>query len=149
MPLIHGQLSLQIGPVTLVRFNRTRKDLFNARRAGRATPPPVEVPTLIDTGAEQTVIDRSVLNQLGVAPKQFGTVNAPALGGFKPSPLNDVSLQVLHASGGAANHLTFDEIEIVELHVSTLGYQAVLGRDVLAQCVLIYDGTTNSFTLAY
>lgn len=149
MPVIYGPLTLGFGAVTLVRLNRTRKDLFNARRAGRATPPPVEVQAILDTGAEQTILDPSVLNRLGVAPKKYGPANAPALGGFSFRPTYDVSFQILHSSGRASDHLSLDQLEVTELPVATLGYEAVIGRDVLAQCVLIYDGPTNSFTLAY
>ena len=41
------------------------------------------------------------------------------------------------------------ESEVIEYPLSALGYEAILGRDVLASCVLIYDGTAGTFTLTY
>ncbi len=42
-----------------------------------------------------------------------------------------------------------DRLEVESLPLAAFGSEAVLGRDILASCVLVYYGTTNAATLAY
>lgn len=42
-----------------------------------------------------------------------------------------------------------DTIAVVELDLKGLGVDALIGRDILSECVLHYNGATSDFTLAF
>lgn len=43
----------------------------------------------------------------------------------------------------------FDTIPVMETHLSNQGIQALIGRDILAMCLLVYDGQAGIFSLAF
>lgn len=109
----------------------------------------MEILALIDTGAEVTCIDRSISNQLGFLPKQYGSTNVPGLGGIAFSVFVEVEFQIPHPTAPISQFFTIEDLEAVELDIQSLGYDAILGRDVLSHCVLIYDGVVGSYSLSY
>jgi hypothetical protein len=119
------------------------------RLAFRPVPPPVEARALLDTGAEMTCVDSALIQLVG--PSFGGTVmaNLPAHGGITIVPRYDVTLTIVHPSGDPDQHLVLHNITVLEIPLAVLGYQAVIGRDVLAQCRFLYDGPGNHFELAY
>jgi hypothetical protein len=73
-------------------------------------------------------------------------VHTPSTGSQAHSTgLYDVNLVLLHP----ALSLTLSNVAVAEAHLSIQGIQALIGRDVLKQCLLIYDGQTGIFTLAF
>lgn len=122
------------------------------RQAGRAIPEPVKMRALLDTGADVTCIDKHVLAPLvarGLPFTRFVYSNVPALGGLLPSLEYDVGLTIPHPTGQPRSSLRVRAIAIIEKPLGALGYQAVIGRDVLDRCLFIYDGPSKSFTLGY
>jgi hypothetical protein len=113
-----------------------------ARLAGQPIPPPVQVRALIDTGAETSCLDTTYVRQLGLPFGGLSLANLPASGGTQFAPEHDASLTVLHPSGQRANNSTWT-------WEHSAGYQALLGRDVLAWCRLLYDGPGARFKLRY
>jgi hypothetical protein len=63
--------------------------------------------------------------------------------------LHDASVIVLHPSGRARGNLSVLDLTVVELDLAALGYEALLGRDLLARCRFLYDGPKSSFQLRY
>jgi hypothetical protein len=76
-------------------------------------------------------------------------VNVPALGGLSITIQRDAGLRFLHPSNVPGLDFVVDDILLSELSLNALGYQALIGRDVLDSCLFIMDGEANSFTLAY
>jgi len=76
-------------------------------------------------------------------------VNVPSLGGVSFAPSHDVRLTVVHPSVDRAHDLVLSDILIMGLDLGTLGYQALLGRDVLAHCRFLFDGPGKRFKLRY
>lgn len=46
-------------------------------------------------------------------------------------------------------HITLPIVPVVEAHLSFQGIQALLGRDILSNCLFLYDGQSGVFTLAF
>jgi len=121
------------------------------RQAGRAVPPPAVIPALIDTGAEVSAVDSAVLNPfypLGIRPLRFVFVNTSGLG-TGPLPEYSVSLSIGTTPGSHRAALTLRNQAMLAHDLAPLGYQAILGRDVLSHCLLVYDGPGQAVTLAY
>ena len=123
------------------------------QRAGRAVPQPAVIDALIDTGADVTVIDRRVIASFtrhGLTQHRFVLLNAPAAGvrvvagGVGVTSEYLVGMSLPHGSAAPLRLRTFP---VLEGDLSSLGYDAVIGRDVLAHCTLFYDGPGRRFTL--
>ena len=45
--------------------------------------------------------------------------------------------------------LSISNVAVAEAQLSIQGIQALIGRDVLKNCLLVYDGQNGTFTLAF
>jgi hypothetical protein len=95
-------------------------------------------------------MDPSVLQALGLTPTGSATVNTPTTGN---QPHNAETYDVsLYVPGAAATQapLVINTLQVIcaEL-LASQGFHALIGRDILAQCVLIYNGPLSSFIVAY
>lgn len=125
-------------------------DALAQRQAGKPIPPMSIALAVIDTGAEVSAVDSAVLTplyNLGIQPTRFVFVNVGGTGGG-PLPEYPVSLSI-GASLGSRQGLTLRNQAMLAHDLAPLGYQAILGRDVLSRCLLVYDGPSQSVTLAY
>ncbi len=62
-------------------------------------------------------------------------------------PQFDVTLGITHPSG---NNLIIETVPIIAIpNFQRAGISALVGRDVLANCLFIYNGTEKSFTLGF
>ena len=148
MPVLTGMLQHD-GPLVDVAFGWSAVAGKQERAALRPVPPPLRARALVDTGAEITCVDAALIQQLGLPFGAFVPANLPAHGGLTFGVLHDASLAILHPSGNARDHLTLLNLSVLELSLSSLGYQACIGRDVLARCRFLYHGPRNAFRLRY
>lgn len=148
MAIAHGILTVADGAVITVRFALPRAVLARRLRAGAAIPGPLSVPALLDTCAQVTCVDPSVIARLGASPALVTMANLAAMSGLAPTLRYELALTVGDPAT-ATSLLEVPDLEVLEVPLAGLGYEALIGRDVLAQCVLVYDGLTNSFALAY
>lgn len=115
-------------------------------KSGKPIPKPVQIQGLIDTGASISAVDKEALNKLELDPT--GTV-----GGLTPSSSGkhhkfrqfDVSLKLIHTSFTKK----IDPLAVVECELEAQGIQALIGRDILSECLLVYDGVDDTFALAF
>jgi hypothetical protein len=142
-------LTVKDGPRVRVRIELTRAEEKLPRASAQAIPQPVEIWALIDCGAECSCVDGGVVRRLNLPAYKFSFVNAPALSGIGFESVREAILAVLHPSNDPNLELVFPSLHLTELDLGTLGYDALVGRDVLAKCVLTYNGPASSFTLSY
>ena len=139
------------GPIIALTLGLSWADIQALRMAGRPVPAPVAVQALIDTGAEASCVDPSVLAPLitGVPPGRFVFANVPAASGVTPAGEYTVSLTVVHPSGNRRANLVLANQPVVEVPLGALGCDFLVGRDVLARCLLVYNGPAGRLTLVY
>lgn len=102
---------------------------------------------LIDTGAETSALDTSVVAKLRAVGAKYITVtpsNAPALGGWGLAPVLLVRLALTPPQGPP---LVERNVLVQELPIGRLGYDVLVGRDVLRRCDFHYLGRTTRFEL--
>ena len=145
MPHLNQQIAAG-GPLIdlLVSVSSPRRDALT--KAGLPVPNPVSLRALIDTGASGTCIDPTIIQQLGMPPSGSTLIHTPSTSGA-PHPCNqyDVSLIFVHPK----ITFTFHALPVVETSLASQGIQGLLGRDVLAECLFIYDGASGNYTLAF
>ena len=117
------------------------------RQAHRPVPPALDTRALVDTGAEITCVDAALLQQLGLPLAQLALANVPALGGLRVGAHYHAGIVVSHPSAGM--HLAVENLLIMEVPLAGLGYQALIGRDLLNRCDFLYSGRRQNFTLMY
>jgi hypothetical protein len=140
------------GPLINVLIGLAASDVFSLRKAGRPVPPPHALRALVDTGADVSCVDPFVLNTViaaGIQPNRFLYTNVLAAGGVTLLPEYLVNLSLVHPSGDPHTNMVLRDQPVLEQRLGSVGYHAVLGRDVLTHCVLVYDGPSNQFILAY
>jgi hypothetical protein len=148
MPVLTGVVSSE-GVLVDVQIGWSAASGRTLRAALRPVPPLVEAKALIDTGADSSCVDPTILQALGLPVGGFAMINVPAHGGLTFATQHDASLSVLHTSGDARMNWVLDSVLVVELAIGVLGYQMLLGRDVLAGCRFLFDGPANKFELSY
>ena len=119
------------------------------RRQGQVVPSPIEVDALIDSGADISCVDPSVLRGLNPTVKTVIPTNVPAISGLGYSSQYIVDLTILDPGGTLSNNLSIRDITLTEIDLNTIAIQALIGRDILSRCVFTFDGPANSFSLGY
>lgn len=149
MPRLTGTWTLSDGAVVPVRIGIAAADVQALRAAGRPIPQPVETTALIDTGAEITCLDPSVLARLALPFIGITPVNMPAGGGLTGGARHAGSLVVPHPSGRPRDDFRVPTVTFTEIDLGALGYEMLIGRDLLVLCVFRLDGPNRTFTLDY
>jgi hypothetical protein len=140
LPLDGGAARLEV----LVGVSAGRE--ADLRRLQQPVPSAVRVLAEIDSGATVSGVDLPLLAQLGLQSTISTSLFTPATGAILQSfPVYDVSLILSHP----AVNFHLGTLPVVGTHLAAQGIQVLLGRDVLAHCVFIYNGPGNSFTLCF
>jgi hypothetical protein len=138
------------GPIVnaVVAPSQARQDALRA--AGLPLPAPIRVRALIDTGASCTSIDPSVVAGLGLNPTGTAQVHTPSTGNTPHQALQyDVMIGI---PGSDQSHppAIFPTVPVITATLlGTQGFHALFGRDLLDDCVLVYNGSMKFFTLAW
>ncbi len=144
--VIGGQTLLEQGPITPVEVKITRELSSFLSTKGETLPPACTGLALIDTGTTRSCIDVSVAQRLNLLPISATQV---------------VSANGQSFQGTYAAHIRFPAIgwdieysSVLSVNLSGQTIQGapvivLIGRDLLAKCVFVYNGTIGSFVLAH
>ena len=118
--------------------------------ASKPVPTPVIAKGLIDTGASCTCVDVSVIKKLKITPSGEININTPSTKSRKPETMNqyDISLKIYESAEAPPYIIRNLPVIETELLVNQ-GFDALIGRDVLSKCVLVYNGSKKYYTLAF
>lgn len=118
------------------------------KRAGLPVPVWQLGDFLIDTGASGTCIDPALIQPLGITPSGAVNVQTPSTGdGAHPCYQYDVQLFIPGRDGSEG--LLVECLPILETALSSQGIAGLLGRDVLDRCLLVYNASLKTLTMAY
>lgn len=131
--------------VSFARFTALTDD-------GQDVPKPISIRALVDTGASCTCIEPSVLEALQLTPKGQVPTYTPSTGAL-PHQCDQYDIS-LFIPGGTATTLPFNRPNLLVIAATKgslhhQGIQGLIGRDILEHCLLQYNGSMGSFTLAY
>ena len=156
MPVYNGEFRTQAGqpgPGGLLRFGPVLPVEVAIPSAlskylashSQHIPSPVAGFALIDTGATRSCADTSVIAALGVNPigvTFLGTASGRSQHNLYPAKFSFPAIKF---------EVEFGSVVGVNLAQQSVGGRqiiALIGRDVLAQCLLVYNGPKGSFSLA-
>ena len=139
-------LLMQAGPMLSVQVALPSALEEHLASQNQPIPPSIQGWALIDTGATRSCVDTQVISSLQVNPigiATVGTAKGQVQQNLYPAKFNFPD----------ANNMTieFSSAVGVDLTGQSIGEQrlvALIGRDVLSHCILIYNGPGGFFTLA-
>jgi hypothetical protein len=108
------------------------------RDAGGRIPPHQNCFALIDTGASRTCIDERFARSLQLT--QWEPVQIKTLAGLS------IRAQYRARLGIGSTHY---DITMAGADLASQGLDALIGTDVLSDCVLVYSGVSGQFTLSF
>lgn len=136
-----GPASLQaIGPTVQVELTIPEELARYFEREGIPIPGPVTGIALIDTGASITAVDRSIISKLQISPIGVTTVYTPQ--GSAEQEIFPIKLTF----AGSPIFVNFSQVLGSDL--ISQGIFALIGRDVLSSCVLVYNGPLSHYSLS-
>jgi hypothetical protein len=129
-----------------VALSTHRVDVLKA--AGMGFPRPEMAKAMIDTGAGISSISPSIAQRLALISTGVTAIHSATTGGAPQNcNLYDVCLAFVQPSVKVLG-VNIPVIEL-DLSASTPGVDVLLGRDLLRQCLFIYDGQSGTFVLAF
>jgi Aspartyl protease len=123
------------------------KQTVSLQRRGRPVPAPIAVRALIDTGSDVSVINPNLVGQLGL--RLLRTTSTQSTTGSSPVNLYGASMSIYGLAGVAGPALVLSDLVVMEAVTPLDDVDALVGRDVLAECLLIVDGPRRQFILAF
>jgi predicted aspartyl protease len=134
------------GPMVVVLVG-LHYDEASSRLDRGENPPYVRLPLLIDTGAVVTLLDERVFRSMGLAPIRYDALMlADGKPQQKPVYKASISIPTEDASGRLVPEVF--EVEMFGLDTGQQGHGGLLGRDLLRNFRLHYDGTNGTYELA-
>ena len=130
-----------VGPNIEVILAPLEAQLKSIADHGGTTPQPVSGHALIDTGASTTCVDAETAQRAGMALVTTGRIMS-ATHTNELVPVFAGRLTVAQAS------ITVNSTRAFGLNLKDQGLVALIGRDLLANCVLVYNGLDGSFSLS-
>jgi hypothetical protein len=117
--------------------------------SGLPIPNLVTMRLLIDTGASCVALDQTAIASLGLVPTGRATVHTPSTDAAAPHFCNQYDVSLVLPAASERMPLLLEALPILEGAFRHQGIDGLLGRDVLAQCTLVYNAPVGSYTLAY
>ena len=137
------------GPLIKVLFTVSEARAAALGKLGQPTPKAPVASGLLDTGASCTCVDPSILQALGLKPTGETQLLTPSTGNV-PERADEYDCGVFIFAESTENPYAIRNLPVVETPLlQSQGFHALIGRDVLAKCVLIYNGSANTYTLAF
>jgi hypothetical protein len=135
------------GPTLEVVVSLAGHQLAALQQAGAAFPRALPLRALIDTGADVTAIDPSVMQQLGmVSHLKASTLTAA---GQVEVKLYEVSMTISGPLGPVGPVFVRPTLLVTELAAPLPNLAVLIGRNVLAECLYLQDGPGGYFLLAF
>jgi hypothetical protein len=134
------------GAVISLQIGLSAPRIAALQKTNAPVPQAVVLRCLIDTGASGTCVDAAALAPLGLTPTGTTLISTPSTGQTPHQCLTyDVGIMFAHQDG----YRLFGTIAVVATDFSVQSIDGLLGRDVLGSCLLVYDGTAKTFSIAF
>ena len=130
-----------VGPICRVKIGLSIPATTELKEEGKKIPSLYEVTALIDTGASGTAINSEVVGNLSLVPRGVTKIATPST---KAHPCNVYDISLFFPNG-----VTIPLLQTVEAPLEGQNIQCLIGRDVLAKGILIYNGYMNTFSLSF
>ena len=136
-----GAALWRLGPRVQVTLSPLEAQIKSLTEKGKAPAAPAVGWGLIDTGAYTTCVDRTAAENVGLAIVDTGPMGSAT----HDNEIVPIFSGRVHVEG-IPRHVDMHRAYGANLH--SQGLIALIGRDLLASCVLVYNGLDDSFSLS-
>ncbi|RZD17991.1 MAG: hypothetical protein EVG15_08480 [Candidatus Acididesulfobacter diazotrophicus] len=156
MPSVNLGIDRTLGPI-LQAYILPTKYRIDALIKAKLPVPAAELGTfLLDTGASQTCVDPLIISKLGLTPTDFISIQTPSTNGV-PAQCGTYDIGIIIGPTIAPSEVLnpilnmsyYCTLNVVEASLSHQGISGLIGRDILEQCILFYNGRVGGFTLSW
>ena len=130
------------GPFLQIAVGPSRELIAAFTPLGAQLSAPQRVTALIDTGAFATVLSPEIVAALKIRPVGTASVNTPST--TAPLQYNRYHINVYFD-----DVFVIENVFAVEAPMGGAQYQCLIGRDILRQATLLYNGPQNQFSLTF
>jgi hypothetical protein len=117
--------------------------------AGEPIPQMQFIRALVDTGASFTSLDPGVLGALNLTPTGTIEIVTPSTGqGTHTADTYDIDVMIGAGPGDTPLSISNLRVASCDLFLRQ-GIHALIGRDILEKCILIYNGSVGQFSVAF
>jgi hypothetical protein len=102
---------------------------------------------LIDTGASASAIDSQIIQALGIPASGSVRIHTPSTG-LTPHTCSQYDVGIALSLPGPQIWWLATSLAVAESDFSLQGIDGLLGRDVLSQCVVVFNGPGVHVTLS-
>jgi hypothetical protein len=136
------------GPIIEVRLWVGPENAAKLAAAGPPVPRPISIPGLVDTGAQVTAIQRSLVDWMGVSVWSLMETRSSVLRDeVRIAPV--YRIQMTFGPLEAPDPPKWRTIGAVGVSVVSPGASVLIGRDLLATCRFTYDGRKRRLMVSY
>ncbi|MDP8239974.1 MAG: aspartyl protease family protein [Candidatus Hatepunaea meridiana] len=128
------------GAICSIKIGVSSLRAIYLQKEGYSIPEEMTVMSLLDTGASHTVITTGLLDKLNIKPIEFVHISSTTHSNVL-KPRYDVNITF------ESHNRIIEDVLIIESNLRKGEYQCLIGRDILKNMLLIYNGITNCFTL--
>lgn len=137
---VHPAIALQLrGPVLQVSVTIEQNVGKGLIAQGKELPTPKSGLALIDTGASNTCIDEQAAKELGLPVIDVGSMQSAS---HEKHPCNIYPIQI------NTPIVTLNAPRAMGASLASQGLLVLIGRDILQNCNLFYNGPVGQFTLS-
>jgi hypothetical protein len=146
MPTLTGPITAD-GALVTVAIGVSEPRRQKLQRFNFPIPAPAQVPSILDPGSPFTLADIDSIQHLGVASYVSQSLRSSASGlAIYMLPVYRLSVTLLDASGQPLKY--WPEVDVLgATYAPNAVVHGVFGRDLLADCIFLYDGKAGSFSL--
>jgi hypothetical protein len=112
-------------------------------------PAPLAVRGLVDTGASHTCVDFSIFQALQLQPTGSVPMHTPSTAGV-PMAADTYDVAIIIPSSPTSLPFLRANMQVSAADLlPSQGFHVLVGRDILADCMVTYNGAMQLLTLAY
>lgn len=108
-------------------------------------PQAIDVKLLIDTGASHTGLSAIVFEKLMLPAAGILSAHTPST---KSGAETFLSYEVGIDVPARPIDLIIPRVEVIAINTKGQAFDGILGRDILSECLLVYNGRERAFTLS-
>lgn len=127
------------GPILPVQVGIPTALAAQMQAQGQTPPPPEEIPALVDTGASITAINVPTAERLGLQPT--GSIEIGGATGGRTMPLYAALFRIPDP------FVEWDPMTLSGADLSKTPFEILIGRNILCNMTLSYDGKQGRFSL--
>jgi hypothetical protein len=138
MPRVQSRIDFD-GAITTVQVELGAVEEASLRVAGQPVPSPFPTTALIDIGASHTAVHPMILHHLGVIQSGAALVRVPGR--------VHASLPLYRVRITLGTHRPAFAVQVAKIVPATHTVAVLIGRDILRNATLLFDGENQAFSL--